>query len=96
MEKNLFHYDGAYSNGEIFVPGTNVKVVAVSGLNGSGKIFAARPEDIYFGTDMEGDEEKFDFWYSADDQVFKLAIEFTAGVQFAYPEEIVWANGEAV
>lgn len=89
MEKNLFHYDGAYSNGEIFVPGTNVKVVAVSGLNGTGKIFAARPEDIYFGTDMEGDEEKFDFWYSKDSQEFRLVIKFNFGVQYSFSDQVV-------
>ena len=44
---------------------------------------------------MTNDQEKFDFWYSKDKQTFKLAIEFTAGVQVAYPEEIVWADGTA-
>ena len=39
--------------------------------------------------DMEGDEEKFDMWYSKDNQEFRLVINFAAGVQVAHPDEIV-------
>ena len=38
---------------------------------------------------MEGDDEKFDLWYSKDNQEFRLAINFNAGVQVAFPDEIV-------
>ena len=40
---------------------------------------------------MAGDEEVYDFWYSKDDRVFKLAIEFAMGIQVAYPDEVVIA-----
>ena len=102
VKANMYHYDANDANAQTYLPGTSVPVIPVDGLipttANAGKefIIALRKSNVIYGTDMSNDQEKFDFWYSADDQVFKLAIEFTAGVQFAYPEEIVWANGEAV
>ena len=89
VAKNYYHYDGKPVDGEIMIPGTNNKVIAVNGLNGTEKIFAARPQDIYFGTDMEGDEEAFDFWYSKDNQEFRLAIKFNAGAQYSFSDQVV-------
>ena len=102
VKANMYHYDANDANAQTYLPGTSVPVIPVDGLipttANAGKefIIALRKSNVIYGTDMSNDQEKFDFWYSADDQVFKLAIEFTAGVQFAYPEEIVWANGDAV
>ena len=102
VKANMYHYDANDANAQTYLPGTSVPVIPVEGLipttTNAGKefIIALRKSNVIYGTDMSNDQEKFDFWYSADDQVFKLAIEFTAGVQIAYPDEVVWANGEAV
>ena len=99
VKANMYHYDANDANAQTYLPGTSVPVIPVEGLipttANAGKefIIALRKSNVIFGTDMANDQEKFDFWYSADDQVFKLAIEFTAGVQVAFPEEIVWADG---
>ena len=88
--KNLYHYNPTVDEKmEIVLPGTNTRVIAVSGLNGKASVVAADPENIYYGVDMEGDEEKFDLWYSQDNQEFRLAINFNAGVQVAFPDEVV-------
>jgi len=88
--KNLYHHNPAVDESlEIILPGTSTKVHGVAGLNASGAIVAADPENIYYGVDMEGDDEKFDLWYSQDNQEFRLAINFNAGVQVAFPDEIV-------
>ena len=88
--KNLYHYNPAVDEKmEIVLPGTNTRIIAVSGLNGKASVVAADPENIYYGVDMEGDEEKFDLWYSQDNQEFRLAINFNAGVQVAFPDEVV-------
>ena len=71
------------------VLGSNIKIKAVSGLDGTGAIVAADPRNLFYGTDMQGDSEKFDFWYSKDNQEFRLAIEFGLGVQVAFPNEVV-------
>ena len=88
--KNLYHYNPAVDEKmEIVLPGTNTRIIAVSGLNGKSNVVAADPENIYYGVDMEGDEETFDLWYSQDNQEFRLAINFNAGVQVAFPDEVV-------
>ena len=89
-EKNLYHYNPSVDEKmEIVLPGTNTRIIAVSGLNGKSNVVAADPENIYYGVDMEGDEETFDLWYSQDNQEFRLAINFNAGVQVAFPDEVV-------
>lgn len=93
--KNLYHYDPQVdSNLEIILPGTSTRVRGVAGLNGQKAIIGADAENIYFGVDMEGDEEKFDLWYSQDNQEFRLAINFNAGVQVAFPDEVVVGEWE--
>lgn len=99
VNKNLYHYSADNANYEIVLPGTTIRVTAVEGLNGTDKIIAGRASNFYFGTDMEGDEEKFEFWYSQDNREFRLAIEFNAGVQVAFPDEVVMVtltSGEEV
>lgn len=86
---NLYHYNENDGNGEIYLPGTNCKIMSRAGLAGTNNIIAGSLSNIFYGTDMEGDEEKFDFWYSKDDQLFKLNILFSAGVQVAYPDLMV-------
>lgn len=76
----------------ILIPGTNVRVIGVAGLDTVGKVFASYKDNFVFGTDMAGDDEKFELWYSQDNREFRLAIEFTAGVQIAYPDLLVEAK----
>lgn len=88
---NLYHYDPKDGENEYKLPATNVRVIAVGGLDGTTTDYAigGRLSNLYFGTDAMGDESKFDLWYSKDNREFRLAIEFTAGVQVAYPSEVV-------
>jgi len=87
---NLFHYSYDMNAGmELTIPGTMIKLMAVNGLNGTDRLFAFHKDNVFFGTDLEGDNEKFEFWYSQDKRVFMLAIEFAAGVQVAFPNQIV-------
>ena len=87
---NLFHYDAnGVDKGETFYPGSNIKIKAVAGLDGTNTIVAGDARSFFYGTDMQGDAEKFDFWYSKDNQEFRLAIEFGLGTQVAFPNEVV-------
>lgn len=81
--------DGIAMPAQMLIPGTNVTVIPVTGLDGTGKVFASYRDNFVYGTDLTGDEEKFDFWYSQDNREFRLAIEFGAGVQVAFPDLIV-------
>lgn len=90
VEKNFYHYaaDGADVQ-EFVLPGTNTKVVAVNGLNGTKSIVAADPANLFYGCDMLDDAETFDLWYSKDNREYRLAVQFNAGTQVAYPNEVV-------
>jgi hypothetical protein len=90
VEKNYYHYaaDGMPVE-EFILPGSNTRVIAVNGLNGTGKIVAGSLDNMFYGCDMMGDEEKFEMWYSQDFREYRLAISFNAGVQVAFPDEIV-------
>lgn len=90
-KKNLYHYDPTVDgNMVVTMPGTSTKVYGVPGLNSTNKIIAADlKNNIFYGTDMADDKEVFDFWYSKDNQEFRLAVKFNAGVQVAFPDQIV-------
>lgn len=88
---NLFSYaptvDGVA--GEITLPGTNVKVVALNGLNGTNRIFAMRLSNVFYGVDLMGEDERFEIFYAKEAMEVRFITEFKAGVQIAYPTEIV-------
>lgn len=86
---NLYHYNPNDKEGEYTLPGTALKVIAVNGLNGTNKIIAGRLSNMFYGTDLAGDEEVYKLWYSEDNREFRLVIEFIGGVQVAYPDQIV-------
>jgi hypothetical protein len=97
-EKNLNHYDPKVDYGyTMILPGTaTTKVVGVTGLNGKNVVVAANPEHMFYGTDMTGDDEVYKMWYSDDNQEFRLNIGFSAGVQFAFPDQVAWADAKSV
>lgn len=92
VEKNYYHYSADNTAQEFVLPGTNTKVIALNGLNGSKKIVAGDPANFYVGCDMLDDKEIFDLWYSQDNREFRLAIQFNMGVEVAFPDEIVVAT----
>ena len=88
VEKNLYHY-APDAEAELYFPGTRIKIVACPGLAGSKKIVAARESNMFFGTDGIGDESVFKLWFSEDADVWRLKVRFIAGVQVAFPDEVV-------
>lgn len=88
---NLYHYDPKVDDAmSIVIPGTSTRIYGVAGLNGQKKIVAGDlKNNFFYGTDMEDDQEVFDLWYSKDNQEFRLAIKFNAGVQVAFPDQVV-------
>ena len=86
---NLYHFSPDYKAGEYMVPGTSIRVIAVNGLNSTGKIVAGRLSNFFYGVGAEDDKDTFDFWYSQDNREFRLAAYFAIAVQIAYPNEIV-------
>lgn len=93
VAQNLYHYDPNVPVDVVYIPGTNVAVRKANGLNGTHKLIAGQlNKNFFYGCDMVNDEEKFDFWYSKDNREFRLAIEFNAGVQVAFPDMVVMGD----
>ena len=87
---NLFAYNlDIKADSEFFLPGTTVKVVAVQGLNGTNDLVAARISNLFMGTDLLNEEERFEIFYAKEADQIRYVNEFKAGVNFAFPDEIV-------
>lgn len=96
VEKNYFHYsagEGAMPE-EFPFPATNIKVVSTEGLEGTNKIVAAYPQELFFGTDLMDNKEELKIWFSDDDDLFKMKAKWNAGTQVAFPDEVVLATVE--
>lgn len=87
---NLFAYtfDGK-ADSEFFLPGTPVKVIATPGLNGTSKIYAARISNMFLGTDLLNEEERFELFYAKEADQVRFVSEFKMGVNIAFPTEVV-------
>jgi hypothetical protein len=90
---NLFHYTGAENQGMEFsqmIPGTNVRVVAVRGLNSTNKMFLSVKSNLFFGTDLLNDFEDFKIWYSNDNDEVRFLTKWKQGVEVAFPDHLVY------
>lgn len=89
---NMFNYafDGK-ADSEFVLPGTSIKVVAVAGLNGTNDVFALRLSNLFLGTDLLNEEEKFEIFFAKEADEVRFAAEFKMGVNIAFPDEIVKA-----
>ena len=92
VTQNLYHYSAELKpeEMEVMLPGTNTRVIAVSGLNGTNAIVASDPANLFYGVDMQDDLEQFKLWYSDDNQEFRLAVKFNAGAAVAFPDLVVY------
>ena len=86
---NLFHYQiNEKADNEFILPGTTIKVVAVQGLNGTNRVYAMRLSNLFLGTDLLNEEEKFEIFYAKEADQVRFVSEFKMGVNFAFPDEI--------
>ena len=83
---NLFNTTGEET--KLYAEGANIEIVEVAGLSGLNYIYAIEAENMYIGTDLANEEEKFKVWKSDDDQNLKFHAEWKLGVQVAFPTRI--------
>jgi len=89
-DANQFHYSiDVKADSEFILPGTTIKVVAVAGLNGTNKAYAMRLSNLFLGTDLLNEEEKFEIFYAKEADQVRFVSEFKMGVNIAFPDEIV-------
>lgn len=92
VSSNLYHYNPGNGENEYLLPGTNIRVIGVNGLNNTADydyVIAGSLANMFYGINLEDSDEIFDLWYSKDNREFRFVVEFVAGVQVAYQDEIV-------
>lgn len=87
-DKNLFHVPAEGDEFDTIEYYSGKPMFSIQGLAGTGRIYVMRQSNLYWGTDLESDAERFEFWYSKDDRNHKSAVELKAGFQVAFPSEI--------
>ena len=88
---NLYHIFEEVTEGEykISMPGAaGTTIRGIEGLEGLDVIIATPMDNLYYGVDLENDSEEVDLFYSKDDRVFKMVIEFVVATNYAIPEYI--------
>ena len=93
-DQNLFNFAPAGSevsaaNGVVIIPGTNYKLTAVHGLDGTNRLFTMRMSNLFLGVDLENEEDKFEMFYAKEANEVRYHVQFKAGVQIAFPSQIV-------
>jgi hypothetical protein len=87
---NMFQYSiDVKADSEFVLPGTSIKVVALQGLNGTNDVYAMRLSNLFLGTDLLNEEEKFEIFFAKEADEVRFAAEFKMGVNVAFPDEIV-------
>lgn len=94
--------DAAAGRWELTYPGTNMKVVAVPGMNNDNavdtgvlgtyaknRIIATYASNLVVGTDLGTDMANMEAWYSVDDRVWKMYTRFRLGVAIKFADHIV-------
>ena len=76
------------ADSEFVLPGTTIKVVAVAGLNGTNKVYAMRLSNMFLGTDLLNEEEKFEIFYAKEADQVRFVSEFKMGVNVSFLDEI--------
>jgi hypothetical protein len=88
--ENLFAYNPQDSQaGSFILPGTNIEIVSVNGLNGTGDAYAISLSNIALAVDLVDEENSYKMWYSEDNNDVRYRVEFKMGVNLAFPSEAV-------
>lgn len=95
--ENNYHFDPAAVENrgslmEIMHPFANLKVVGVSGLNGSNRMVTGPAKHIVVGTDLLSDFSDFQLFYDLASDQLKHRVVTKLGVNIAYPE--FWVSND--
>lgn len=92
-DQNLFNFaptgkEVGVNSGEVIIPGTNYKLTAVHGLDGTKRLFGIRMSNLYLGTDLEHDYEEFAAYEDQFHTYVRVQMRFRLGVQVAFPDQV--------
>ena len=84
VRSNYYHIA---PNEDVYIPGTNVKVIATSGLSGSNVKYIGPASKLFLGTDLTSDFEQFKLWYSEDNDEVRGLMRWRLGVSVSEPNQ---------
>lgn len=70
---------------------SRVKLVPVSGLEGTGVIMAATGDALVYGTDVEDADRVYRLWFNEEDEKFRFRVLFMANVGIKFIDEVVYS-----
>lgn len=93
-DQNLFNFaptgsEVSAANGVVIIPGTNYKLTAVHGLDGTNRLFALRMSNMVEATDLENEEEDWSIMPDQFGDYLRFKVKFKFGVQVGFPDQIV-------
>lgn len=93
-DQNLFNFaptgsEVSAANGVVIIPGTNYKLTAVHGLDGTNRLFSMRMSNMFAGVDLENEYESFSMMEDQFKDYLRFKVQFKYGVNVAFPDEIV-------
>jgi hypothetical protein len=87
---NLFSYNPQDANAKSFIiPGTDIEIVAVNGLNATNKGYAISLANMALAVDLVEEENNYRMWYSEDNNDVRFRVEWKFGVNVAFTTEVV-------
>lgn len=92
VSANQYHWTPTDTEGEYKLPGTGCRVISCAGLAGTSgydAIIAGRLSNIFYGVDLDDEASMIDVWYSKDNRTWRFESSWVAGVQVAWPDEMV-------
>ena len=103
IQANTDYNNGGLANYELIIPGTDIKMVAIAGMDNLSTPLSTGYEvnsvkqpmvltykdNIVIGTDMLNDEETLDMWYSRDNDEVRVNVQYKLGWNFYFGEHIV-------
>lgn len=94
---NYFHIEpGVPGRTDLYIPGTNVKVIASAGIknqtDGKNTRILTPARNLVMGTDLTGDFEVFKMWYSEDNDQVRATMKWAVGAAAVQPDMAVIAN----
>lgn len=87
---NMFSYNPQDVNAQSFIlPGTNIDIVPVNGLNTTGDAYAISMSNIALAVDLENEETNYRVFYSQDNDEIRTKVSFKIGINVAFTNETV-------
>ena len=73
----------------IYAGDSRIKLIPVLGLEGTGKMVAATPDALVYGTDIEGSETAYRWFFDEKENKFLFHVMFVGGTAIRFPDEVV-------